>query len=133
MLNIGVSGNDDQVARASLVSSSTIDLNNAGMDLSNNRIGRESLAIGDVVDINLLIFHQASQIQEVFVNGQTSFVMQLGIGDRGTMDFGIQNRNLRHNRGCLLLGGWKGGSHTGVSGLLLCGIFAQWQADINRM
>lgn len=48
----------------------------------------------DVVDFNAFSDQESSSIQQRTVNRNRAFIVQVGFGDRGAMDFAFHQRNL---------------------------------------
>ena len=71
-----------------------IDGNNAAVVFAANDIGSKALAIGDVVDINLLVFTQAGNIQQLAVNGTGAFIVQHRVGYGCFVKLGFQHGGL---------------------------------------
>ena len=72
----------------------TVHRNNATTFLGANSIGREALAIGQVVDLNLLVFTNTGFIKQTTINGTGTFIFQLGMGNTGLMQLGFEHGEL---------------------------------------
>src|SRR5690606_6082858 len=55
-----------------------------------DRIGREALAVVDVVDLDALVFADARELEQAAVDRAGAFVMQFGVGDGGAVDLGFE-------------------------------------------
>ena len=63
---------------------------NAGAALAADRVGHEALAVVDVPDVDLLVLGHAGGVEQVFVDGAGAFVVQFAVGDRDTVDLGLE-------------------------------------------
>src|SRR3546814_8058187 len=70
---------------------------------SADRVGRETLAVVDVVDLDALVLADAGDVEQPAVDRARAFVMQLRMGDRGAVDLGFEQGQLHGH------GPWGGG------------------------
>src|SRR3990172_11634624 len=89
-----ITGDDDDIARSGLVSGCAIHGNHAGTALRKNGIGGETFAVGDIVNIDLLIFPDVGGIQQIVVDRTGAFVMQLGVRDTHSVQLGFKHDSL---------------------------------------
>ena len=68
--------------------------NHPGTALGANRVSGETLAIGDVVYIDLLIFPDVGSIQQIVIDRAGAFVMQLGVRDMHPVQLGFKHDSL---------------------------------------
>ena len=87
-------GNDDQVTHRGTPRRRTIDRNDAAAAFGADRTGDEALAVIAVPDMDLLVFAEAGGIQQVFVNGGGSLVIELAVGHGGAGGFWFFSRVL---------------------------------------
>src|SRR3546814_10437922 len=78
-----------------LCSSELVD---AAAFLGADRVGRETLAVVDVVDLDALVLADAGDVEQPAVDRARAFVMQLRMGDRGAVDLGFEQGQL-HGHG----------------------------------
>src|SRR5690606_9769739 len=77
-----------------LVSGRTIDRDDPGTGLGLDRVRRETLAVGDVVDLDLLELHDPRQVQQARIDGAATVVVEFGVSDAGTVQFALEHRQL---------------------------------------
>src|SRR3546814_5767533 len=70
---------------------------------SSDLVGRETLAVFDVVDLDALVLADAGDVEHPSVDRARAFVMQLRMGDRGAVDLGFEQGQLHGH------GPWGGG------------------------
>src|SRR3546814_15906360 len=56
-----------------------------------DRVGRETLAVVDVVDLDALVLADAGDVEQPAVDRARAFVMQLRMGDLGAVDLGFEH------------------------------------------
>ena len=59
-----IGGDDDEIARVRLVRGGAVHRNDAGIARGTDGIRRETFAIGDVVDLDLLVFVDVGRVQQ---------------------------------------------------------------------
>jgi hypothetical protein len=69
------------LAGGSLARSSAIDRNRAGAAFGANGVSGEALAIGHVVDVDLLVFLDVGCLKQIFIDGAGTLVVQFGVGN----------------------------------------------------
>src|SRR3546814_15235606 len=85
---------DHQVARLRAVRGGAVHRDDAAAFLCADRVGRETLAVVDVVDLDALVLADAGDVEQPAVDRAGSFVVQLGVGDRGAVDLGFEQGQL---------------------------------------
>src|SRR5690606_21316566 len=85
---------DDAVADGSLVGGGAVHRDHLGTFLGADRVGGEALAVIDVVDLDLLVFTDARQVQPLPINGTGAFVIEHRVRDFGTVQFGFEHDGL---------------------------------------
>jgi hypothetical protein len=90
----GITGDDENIARLGLVCRRAIHGYHARTSLGPNGVRGETLAIGDVVNIDLLILLDIGCIQQIIVNRAGAFVMQLGVRDMHPVQLGFKHDSL---------------------------------------
>ena len=66
----------------------------AGTFFRTQRIGDEALAVVDIPGMDLLVLANARSIEQQAVDSDRAFVVQLGVGDCGPMNLGLQHIQL---------------------------------------
>ena len=89
-----VGADDDQVARLRAVRGGAVDRDHAAALFAADRVGDEALAVVDVVDVDLLVLADAGDVEQAAVDGARAFVVQLGVGDGGAVDLGLEDVQL---------------------------------------
>src|SRR3989338_5604091 len=82
--------NNDLVARLGLMRGSPIDRYDPRTIFGTDGIGYKSLAIIDVIDMDLFIFMDTGSIQQLAVDGTRALILKLGMSHPGTVEFGFQ-------------------------------------------
>lgn len=90
-------------ARLRAVCGGAVDRDDATALFATDRVSDETLAVVDVEDVHLLVLADAGDIEQASIDRTRTFVMQLGVGDRGTMDLGFEQVQL-HGAGFLWCG-----------------------------
>lgn len=85
-VHVGIGHDDDDVADLHLAGSSSVEADAATRARAFNNIGVETLAIHIVDDIDTLSGDESGSIHQVLVDGDAAHVVEVGLGDRGTMD-----------------------------------------------
>ncbi len=62
-------GDDQDIADAGAVRGGAVDGDDSGTPFGGNRIGGETIAVGDVPEVNGFILQNTGRIQEILVNG----------------------------------------------------------------
>src|SRR5450759_3930392 len=90
----GIAGDDDDVARAGLMRRRAIHGNHAGTALRADSVSGETFTIGDIVNIDLLIFPDIGSIEQIVVDRAGALVMQLGVRDMHSVQLGFKHDSL---------------------------------------
>lgn len=69
----------DDIARHDVARCSTVDGYNARATLAWHDIGEQARAVGFTVDVKKLILFNISRVHQVFIDGNTSFVIEAGL------------------------------------------------------
>lgn len=88
-----VSHNDDHIVRLHETGSSSIKTDTTRSTFTFNNIGNEALAIVIVYNMYLLAFKHASCIHQILVDGDATHIVEIGLGDTGTMYLRFQYSN----------------------------------------
>ena len=88
-----VSHNDDHIVRLHKTGGSSIEADTARSTFTFNNIGNEALAIVIVHNMYLLTFEHASCIHQILVDGNAAHIVEIGLGDTGTMYLRFQYSN----------------------------------------
>ena len=87
-------GDDDDIVLARLVGGSTIDADDSGIAFPFNSIGFKAVSVGHIVDLDLFERVDIRGFHQGFVYGDTTLVVEVGIGYLRPMDFGLQHNPL---------------------------------------
>ncbi|MGY4516003.1 hypothetical protein ACVWWW_001571 [Lysobacter sp. HA18] len=91
LIALSVRGDDDEVAGLRQMRGCAIDGNRAAALFRTDRIGHEARALVHVPDVDLLVLADARDVEQAPVDRARAFVVQLGVGDGGTMDLGLEH------------------------------------------
>src|SRR3546814_18547537 len=92
-----------QVARLRAVRGGAVHRDDAAAFLCADRVGRETLAVVDVVDLDALVLADAGDVEQPAVDRAGAFVVQLGVGERGAVELGFEQGQVHGH------GPWGGG------------------------
>ncbi len=84
---IRVRANDDQIAGVDQMSGRAIDADDSGVSLAGDHISRQAVTVVDVVNLNLFVVDEIGQLHQRLIDGDASRVMEVRIGDGGSMNF----------------------------------------------
>lgn len=84
---IGIAADDDEVPDVYESSSGAVKTDCTGVWSAGDGIGGESIAVIDVVDIDLFPFADIGGLHKDRVDGDGAFVVQAGIGNSNAVDF----------------------------------------------
>ena len=87
----GIGHNDNRVADLHKVRCRTVHTDTAATALTRNGIRFQACTIGIVHHLHLFTGVDMCRVHEVFINGDTSDVVQVGLGNRYAVDFGFEN------------------------------------------
>ena len=62
-----------------------------GAPLGGNGVGGETVAVGDVPEVNSFILQNTGRIQEVLVNGARTFIVQVRLRDFYAVELALQH------------------------------------------
>ena len=90
-----------------------VDADLAGAAPAGDRVGLEAGAVVDVDDVDLLVLEDVGGLEQVGVDRDRADVVQVAVGDRGTVDLGLEHhalhvwiafpRGVRPARGCRIV------------------------------
>ncbi len=89
--HLGIGDQDDNVVLVHQVRGCPVDANDTGAALAGDGIGLQARTVGHVYDCHELAGKDIGSIQEVQVNGDRSYVVQVGVRDGGPVDFGLEH------------------------------------------
>ena len=87
LIVICIGANDDQVAGFDKMRCRTVDTNRSTPRRSADRVSDQSVPIVDVINMDLLMLHDIRGNHQFVIDGDTSFIVELGVGDSSTVDF----------------------------------------------
>ena len=91
LLGVEGEGHDgDDLTGADEVGGGSVDNEVSGFGFAGDDVGFESSTAGDAGDENFFADPEVNGLHEVGGNGDAAFVIDIGIGDAGTMDFGFE-------------------------------------------
>ena len=85
-----IAADDHKVADMNQARGSAVETHDTGTSLAADGVRCEAIAIVDVVDINLFPFDNVGCFHQQRVQRDAAFVVQAGIRDSRTMDFGFE-------------------------------------------
>ena len=89
-----VRADDDDIAGIGLVGGGTVHGNNAGAGLGADRVGRETLPVVNVIDLDLLVLADIRGIQQMPVDRHRPLVVQLRMGHADAVQFRSEQYSL---------------------------------------
>ena len=95
--HFAVGGEDDQVSRAGEVGGGAVDLDRPGARFPLDGVGREARPSGDVVDLDTFVREDSGGGQERPVDRDGPLVVEVGAGDGGAVDLGLEHRELHRS------------------------------------
>jgi uncharacterized LabA/DUF88 family protein len=93
-------GDDQDVTRRGAARCRAIHRDDARAALGAQRVGRETLAVVDVPDVDLFVLANVRRIQKVFVNGARTFIVELGVCGADAVQLRLQHCPLHGITGC---------------------------------
>lgn len=78
-MNLGKSGNDEQITHRSTASGRAIDRNHAAATLPLDCVRDKTLTVVNVPDVNLLVFCNICGIEQILINGTRTLIVQLAL------------------------------------------------------
>ena len=97
LVHDAVADQDHQVAGVHEVRGGAVDADDAAAALARDHVGLQAGAVGDVDDRDLLAGQQVGGVEQVLVDRHRAHVVQVGLGDGGAVDLGLEHR--AHHRG----------------------------------
>ena len=89
-------GDDDNIADAGAVGRRTVNGNNSRTAFCRDGISGETLAVGDIPDINGFVFENTGCVKKILVNGARTFIVQVRMSHFHAVEFALQHR-ANHN------------------------------------
>ena len=102
----GEGGDDEDVAGGGPARGGAVDGNDPRSPLGADGVGGEALAVIDVPDVDLLVLADIGGVEQIFVDGAGTLVVQFGMGRGDPVKLGFQHRSLHG----LTIQGWGWGS-----------------------
>src|SRR5262245_35761674 len=87
----GEAGDDDNIALFRQMSSGSIDANSPGAFFCVEGIGLKPVSVGDVPNVNMLVRKDVGGLEQVFIDGDASFIMKVCVGHHGSVDLGFKD------------------------------------------
>src|SRR3954468_10419445 len=84
-------GDDHQVARGHAARGATVHGDDARALFRTQRVRDEAFAVADVPGVDLLVLADTRGIEQVAVDGDRTFVVQLGVSHRGPVDLALEH------------------------------------------
>ena len=84
--HLAVGGQDDEVAGTGEVGGGAVDADDLRAARAAERVRREAGAGRGVPDVDLLVLEDAGRVEEIGVDGDAAFVLEIGVGDAAAMD-----------------------------------------------
>src|SRR5215469_3476130 len=93
-VHLAIAADDDAVTGLGAVRRGAVDGDDARARFGPHGIGGEALAVGDVVDLDLLVVEHAGGLQQLAVDGAGAFVIELRMSHAGTVEFRLEEGHL---------------------------------------
>ena len=89
-IDVTKTGNDNDIADLHMMSGCPIDANNARTRLGwRHDISHETVAIGHIPNVYLFVLKKLRSIENVFIDSDGAFVINIRVGNRGAVNFGF--------------------------------------------
>ena len=85
-----VCADDQQISHHRLAGCRTVEADCSVASRSADRVGGEALSVRDVIDLNVLEFHDAGRFKEFFVDCTGALIVQVRLGNAHAMKLGLQ-------------------------------------------
>ena len=89
-------GDDDNIADTGAVGRRTVNRNNSRTAFCRDGISGETLAVGDIPDIDGFVFENTGCVKKILVNGARTFIVQVRMSHFHAVEFALQHR-ANHN------------------------------------
>ena len=99
-LHVGIGHDDHDIAHLYLACGSTVEADAAARARSFNNLSVETLDIHVVHDVDALSGDEPGSVHQILVDGDAAHVVEVSLGDGGTMNLGFQNF---YHHGCYIL------------------------------
>ena len=90
--HLSIGADDQLVADAGLAGRRAIEADHAGAALAFDDIGREAFAVVDVVDLDTFVEQQARRIDQILVDRDRAFIMEIALRNGGAVHFAFEHR-----------------------------------------
>ena len=84
---LGIAADDDQIADMDQSRRGTVETDHSGAPFAGDRIGRQAVAVIDVVDVDLFPFHDVGRFHQQRIDRDAAFIVQTCVRHRRSMDF----------------------------------------------
>jgi hypothetical protein len=88
--HLGIADDDHQIAGVDEVRRGPVDPDHTGSALALDDVRLQPGAVGDVHDVHELAGQQIGGVDQIGVDGHGSHVVQVGLGDGGSVDLGLE-------------------------------------------
>jgi len=89
--HVSIGNDDDNITHLHTPRSRAIEANDPTAPLAADGVGLETLAVVVVDDLHFLPFHHIGGVQQIFINGDTTDVVQIGLRDPDAVYFAFKN------------------------------------------
>src|SRR3546814_12886890 len=89
-----IGADDHAITNARALRRSAIYRDDAGAGLGTDRIRRETLAVGDVVDLDLFVLEDVGEFEQLGIDRAGPFVVEFSVGHTSTMQLAFQHVQL---------------------------------------
>lgn len=93
-VHVGVGADNDEVALLREAGGGTVDADDAGILFALDGVGRETVAVVDIQDVDLLVGQNIRLIHDGAVDGYRALVMEVGLGHRGAVNFAFEHADI---------------------------------------
>lgn len=93
-LKICVGADDDEVTFLREAGGGAVDADDAGVFLAADGVGRETLAVIDVQDIDLLVGQDVGLVHDGTVDGDRALIMKVGLGHHGAVNLAFEHTDI---------------------------------------
>ena len=93
-VELGITADYDHVTGANQMGSCSVDADDSRVGSTFNGVRRQAIAVGDVINLDLLVLNDVGQFHQLDVDRHASLVMQLGLSDGGSMDLRFQENSV---------------------------------------
>ena len=98
LFEVAEGGQDHDVARGHEVGRGTVDADHTRARRADEGVGAEAVAVADVPDVDLLVLEDAGGLHQIGVDGDRTLVVEVGLGDGGTVDLAQEHASAHVGR-----------------------------------